>query len=802
MAGVYHSGTSPNQTATVWVEVSDSLSINQDIFVYYGNSSASSVSNIHNTFIWGDDFENSTWTYANLGLYNYSGSTQAVEAGEYSTSGPASSQPSAQIKENSVLKVFPDSYIVETKTKAVTKYGSPYIVTKFNSEIGKYQHQIDFQYDATKINKDSSSEGWSTLVNKYLGFTTTADTWYKFTVEVIDIGTTNILNNYIDDVFQVGVSDPSFSSTGIAFMSYDWDNEFHIHYDDFRVRKYTSTPPSIGTISDNESGTWLASENIGITGVSPNENIRLRFSIANTGGNSSSNFGLQVAPKGESSTCADVNGSNFIDVDTTIGTNLAVMTTSPNFTNQEATTNELTDSATTFVAGKMVESPSTQSNTITLVNGEFTEVEYNFQMTNNVGSTTPYCFRVIDGETPLNTYTNVAQLTTTYFESNSSPSSPYLPYVNNITAQSGQQSSVYGLIDHTPAFSAIFDDSNTSDTAAYYQLQVGNDDDWTTAEIWDSTKTAVSGTCSENSRCSDIIYGGTALVDGSTYYWRIKFWDNSGAEGDWSSTQQFSMNNSPLVSNVVVNGNSSITLTENSTTTISWTGTVTDSDGYQNLSSAIGKLYRSDLGSSCSSSNNNCYSDSECNFTECNGNTCLANCSADIYFFADPTDDGDYVDENWEGFIKVTDNYSEIGSTTSSSTLTDMNSLKAFSVGSSIVYGEVFAGSDTGSSNTVTTITNTGNTLINLEINGDYMCTNYPDCDGQSIEPEYQEYNLSSFTYGTGTTLSISPAVVNIGLSQPTVYPSNSFRNIYWGIGIPNSKEPGSYQGATTILVY
>ena len=82
------------------------------------------------------------------------------------------------------------------------------------------------------------------------------------------------------------------------------------------------------------------------------------------------------------------------------------------------------------------------------------------------------------------------------------------------------------------------------------------------------------------------------------------------------------------------------------------------------------------------------------------------------------------------------------------------------------------------------------------------MCTDYPSCGAQTIDPTNQQYNLNTFTFGTGTTLTTSPQVVNIGISKPTQTPSNAYRNLYWGIGIPTLKEPGNYQGATTILVY
>ena len=549
--------------------------------------------------------------------------------------------------------------------------------------------------------------------------------------------------------------------------------------------------------------TWLAAENVGITEVNINSNVRLRFSVKNTGETDALNFRLQVAPKGESAGCTGVPTGNFSDVPTTVGSAVAVMTTSPNFTNQEATTNQLTDSSTTFVAGKMVEHSSNQTNDITLAANEFTEIEYNFQMTSNAGSTTPYCFRVVDIASTLNTYTQVAGLTTTTLAVNQAPSAPFLPYVNNTSASSGQQTPVYGLIDHTPAFSAVFDDPNTSNTSSYYQLQVGSDSDWASAEIWDSTKSSIGSTCNENSRCTDIVYGGgTSLVDGSTYYWRIKYWDDSDVEGSWSDTQQFSMNNAPVVSDVVINGNSSITLTEGSTFPVSWTSTVTDADSYTNLSSATGKIYRSGLGSTCTIDNNNCYTDATCDFSNCSSNQCTATCSANLYFFTEATDAGStFASQYYQAWVEATDIRTEVGSTISSSTAIDVNSISGFSIGTSLVYGEVFAGSNTGSSNTVTTITNTGNSLINLEITGDYMCTDYPSCGGQSIDPTNQQYNLSTFNYGAGTTLTTAPQVVNIGISKPTQYPSNSYKDLYWGIGIPSSNEPGNYQGNITILV-
>jgi len=54
------SGTSPNRVAKVWVKVSADLGTNQDIYCYFGNSSATNASNGDNTFLFFDDFDTDT----------------------------------------------------------------------------------------------------------------------------------------------------------------------------------------------------------------------------------------------------------------------------------------------------------------------------------------------------------------------------------------------------------------------------------------------------------------------------------------------------------------------------------------------------------------------------------------------------------------------------------------------------------------------------------------------------------------------------------------------------------------------
>jgi len=41
--------------------------------------------------------------------------------------------------------------------------------------------------------------------------------------------------------------------------------------------------------------------------------------------------------------------------------------------------------------------------------------------------------------------------------------------------------------------------------------------------------------CSEGTRCSDIVYNGGTLAGSTTYYWRIRYYDDADGAGDWSA---------------------------------------------------------------------------------------------------------------------------------------------------------------------------------------------------------------------------------------------------------------------------
>lgn len=166
-------------------------------------------------------------------------------------------------------------------------------------------------------------------------------------------------------------------------------------------------------------------------------------------------------------------------------------------------------------------------------------------------SHTHSCTATSNSASNLPAYTNViyiqrkdSQITTIEAEDeeNHEPNAPTELQTESITNNPK-------VIDSTPEFSAVFTDGGTSDTGNYYQVQVNTASDFTGTTMWDSTKIAFPTPIAKNARSSDISYAGSTLVEGETYYWRIKFWDNNlyANESDWSATSFFVMTGIPEI---------------------------------------------------------------------------------------------------------------------------------------------------------------------------------------------------------------------------------------------------------------
>jgi hypothetical protein len=270
---------------------------------------------------------------------------------------------------------------------------------------------------------------------------------------------------------------------------------------------------------------------------------------------------------------------------------------------------------------------------------------------------------------------------------------------------------------------------------------------------------------------------------------------------DTASTSVTVGNATPSISATTFNNGTAITLTENTTSVVYATTTVTDANGCSTISGVTADFYRSAVtAGGCDTvgeaNNNNCYPRNTCTVVAgtCTGGAdTSANyvCNTSLQFYADPTDSGTYSAQNWVATITAGDG----SATTTDSTATqELNTLLSLNVTSSISYGTLAANSNTGSINSTTTVTNTGNKDMDPEISGTDLTSG-----SDYILATYQQYAVNPFAYGAGTALSsTTPASLNITLPQGTSGTVPITDTVSWGISVPAGAVPGAYTGTNT----
>ncbi|MBI2120828.1 MAG: DUF2341 domain-containing protein, partial [Parcubacteria group bacterium] len=668
-------------TSTVWVEVpSIPASGSAEIYMYYGNATAANAGSAANTFIFYDGMEDNgiteysgdTSLFRTTTSFNYEwsyGLTSAVGSeGARTTDGIYRTDVS--VAQGQTIRYF--DYI-DTSTGGDDEVCTLFGVQSPGSNNNNYAVCLEvFGTDHVALVKNVSSNDSSgtSLASKNVTFSTG---WYE--VEV-DWKTNNAIDVSVYDntgalFATTTATDSSYTSGGVGFAF--WGQ--HGGWDYYTSRAYASSEPtySFGLEQQDSGATWKAAEDTMLNNQTIGSNVRLRFTIANTGPQiTSQEFRLQAADKGAAANCESVSSGNFTDVPTETagcGSGVACMATST-ITNQSATGELLSTPANTaFVAGQIMEDPSNETTSMTVDTNKHTEVEYNFKLT-NYASAAAYCFRTTNAGTALDSYTRVAEV---------------------------------GLL------------------------------------------------------------------------------------------------HPPVISNLKFNNDANISLMEGTTKVITATASTTDQNGYADMVSATSTFSRSGVGASCTANDNNCYqvASTSCSFSNCSGNTCSVTCSANIQYFADPTDSGTYSAENWLANMTVVDSTSL--KDTDTSVGVEMYTLRALGTVDAIDYGSLSVGSDTGGINASTTLTNTGNDNINVSLDGTNLTS---QSSTSTIAVDKQKYATTSFTYSacaicqflTGTT-----TAVDVNLPKPTTTAPVTDK-LYWGISVPVGTRGEQHLGTNTFI--
>ncbi|MBP9749687.1 MAG: hypothetical protein KBD21_03075, partial [Candidatus Pacebacteria bacterium] len=177
--------------------------------------------------------------------------------------------------------------------------------------------------------------------------------------------------------------------------------------------------------------------------------------------------------------------------------------------------------------------------------------------------------------------------------------------------------------------------------------------------------------------------------------------------------------------------------------------------------------------------------------------TCEVTCTADIQYFADPTDWGDYSDETWEARLFIMDDTLNEASSTSDGA--EVGSMLAMSVVSGdIAYGALEMGaSTTEQTNASSTIQNTGNIAVDLELEGTDLVNG-----ASTIPVGNQKFSTSSFTYSACIicgALSGTASTLEVDLPKATTAETPVTDVLYWGIYIPTTGVSGAtHRGQTT----
>jgi len=137
---------------------------------------------------------------------------------------------------------------------------------------------------------------------------------------------------------------------------------------------------------------------------------------------------------------------------------------------------------------------------------------------------------------------------TTEFQSRSTSYAPYIHivYETNTAPDSSTATAPSGALASTattPTFTASGHDPDSGDTCSGYDLQVDTSSAFTGTRMWTVTASTTGLTGWALSR----VYAGTALIAGTTYYWRVRFKDAASVYSPWSATKQFVLNRLPAV---------------------------------------------------------------------------------------------------------------------------------------------------------------------------------------------------------------------------------------------------------------
>lgn len=259
-----------------------------------------------------------------------------------------------------------------------------------------------------------------------------------------------------------------------------------------------------------------------------------------------------------------------------------------------------------------------------------------------------------------------------------------------------------------------------------------------------------------------------------------------------SLTMNVSVGNvAPTVSGVVFDDNDgsgiTITLTADGTTAVTCNGTITDTNGYEDVQvygGANATFHHESSSAGATADKNINYENLTCTFTGGSGNTTTAVCGMKLEHEA--------LNGTWTCTITARDNSSATGSDTDDNEVEQLLALTIAEV--NISFGSMDPGDQTADvSARDINITNQGNVIIDVKATANAAMS----CDGggsNDIGAANISFASTKLGYDNGTHLSTTPfAFINLntfnlgieGMGAPFTEDQEATDLTYWGINIP-----------------
>lgn len=412
--------------ATVWVRIpSLTGSATTSIYMYYDNATATDAS-ATTTFLFADNYEDNniseysgdTSQFDTLAAFNYEGSygLGAAAGQESSQTTDGIYRTDISMSQGETIRFF--QYVDMNTPPSGGADDEPCMlfgVQTPGSGNNNYAVCLDpLGTDQIVIAEDvSSNDGSGTALDTTNVTFTTG--WYEVEIDWLTTDAINV-NVYDDNgtfFASANATDTTYTTGGVGF-SFWFQNG---GWDFVNSRPYIADEPTVlfeGVEQEAGGATWKADEDTRYVGQHVLENVRVRFGIENSGANlTDQNFLLEAAPKTGFSQCESVPSASYVPVVTDgscTSNHFACMATSSNFVNGASTTPLLTDPLSLgFTYGQIVEDPSNTTGNIDVAQGEYTEVEFNFQFTANATSSS-YCLRTTDNGSAFDSYSRVADI--------------------------------------------------------------------------------------------------------------------------------------------------------------------------------------------------------------------------------------------------------------------------------------------------------------------------------------------------------------------------------------------------------